>query len=66
MIFNDFQSAYKNTYVVKKCFWWIFAVVGYIIVSVCVVLLLQFFILYNFLLSGSNVYSSFMGGREQK
>jgi len=66
MIFDDFQSAYKNTYVVKKCFWWIVAVVGHIIVSVCVVLLLQFFLLYIFLLSGSNVYSSFMGGREQK
>ncbi|KAL4119316.1 hypothetical protein QTP88_012141 [Uroleucon formosanum] len=33
MIFDDFQSAYKNTYVVKKCFWWIVAVIGYIIVA---------------------------------
>ncbi|XP_026820186.1 folate transporter 1-like [Rhopalosiphum maidis] len=33
MIFNDFQSAYKNAYVVKKCFWWIIAVVGQIIVA---------------------------------
>lgn len=33
MLFDDFQSAYKNTYVVKKCFWWIVAVVGHIIVS---------------------------------
>ncbi|XP_060861226.1 folate transporter 1-like isoform X2 [Metopolophium dirhodum] len=33
MIFDDFQSAYKNTYVVKKCFWWILAVVGHIIVA---------------------------------
>ncbi|XP_025190482.1 thiamine transporter 1-like isoform X2 [Melanaphis sacchari] len=33
MIFNDFQSAYENTYVVKKCVWWIFAVVGQIIVA---------------------------------
>ncbi|XP_022173912.1 folate transporter 1-like [Myzus persicae] len=33
MIFDDFKSAYKNTYVVKKCFWWIFAFVGHFIVG---------------------------------
>ncbi|XP_060861941.1 folate transporter 1-like [Metopolophium dirhodum] len=33
MIFDDFQSAYTNTYVVKKCFWWIFAFVGHFIVG---------------------------------
>jgi len=33
MIFDDFQSAYENTYVMKKCFWWIIAVVGQIIVA---------------------------------
>lgn len=33
MIFNDFKSAYGDMYVAKKCFWWIFAVTGYIIVA---------------------------------
>ena len=72
MIFDDFQSAYKNTYVVKKCFWWIIAVVGHLIVSVLYYYYckhLQFYYIsdvYNIFLSGCNVYSSFMGGRKQK
>jgi len=54
MILDDFQSAYKNTYVVKKCFWWIIAVVGQIIVSD--VLLYFFFLLYTFILFGTFKY----------
>jgi len=40
MIFDDFQSAYKNTYVVKNCIWLIFAFVGHFIVSISALLLL--------------------------
>ncbi|XP_050433204.1 thiamine transporter 1-like isoform X2 [Adelges cooleyi] len=33
MLLNDFKSAYSNSYVAKKCFWWIAAITGYIIVA---------------------------------
>ncbi|XP_025408125.1 folate transporter 1-like [Sipha flava] len=33
IIINDFHSAYSNTYVLKKCFWWIVAVTGHLIVG---------------------------------
>jgi len=52
MIFHDFKSAYKNTYVVKKCFWWIFAFVGHFIVSTMYTIDPNwFFLLYTYLFS---------------